>query len=89
MIKYEQPVAWFFMHRGQIKCKNKSNLTFEKIKAKFITKKSERIGIVATFMREVESENTKKYVKCGRFMQKDEGTHEFFERKFSNFLIDF
>lgn len=60
IFKYEQPIAWYFIHEGQIKCKNKVNLTIEKIKEKFL-RKIPACGIIATFFRKFEGDKFNRF----------------------------
>lgn len=60
IFKYEQPVAWYFTHDNQIKCKSKTNLSFSKVKEKFL-RKMPKCGIVATFMKRIENDPKGRY----------------------------
>lgn len=48
------------MHQGALKAKNKVNLTFAKVKKKFL-RKIPKCGIVATFMKKIENDEKGRY----------------------------
>ena len=60
VFKYEQPVAWYFICGGQIKCKNKVNLSAAKIKEKFL-RRVPKCGVIATFIRTFEGDTNKRF----------------------------
>lgn len=60
IVKYEQPVAWYFMSQGEIKAKNKANLNFEQVKKRFL-RRVPPSGVVATFMKKIENDLQGRY----------------------------
>jgi len=78
LIRYNEPIAWYFMKDGALKKKTKKNLTQEHIKQVFIRNQPPS-GIVAVFMRYTFEES------------KDDPnvTFEYYsEKEFLNFIND-